>query len=675
MLLIVALALAGAVAGQLVHNLVLGMSWATGISRCAEEGRHIPGSPLDRALWSVRCEAPLQRRLALVSLAGSAAVLLLGLVGLWILPRRLLRAAGPLKAVPAAWQEQADRIAEEMGIKRAPRLMWGGKRVRDAFTLRRGNRSLVVLPKRIRLLRDEEAEAIIRHEMGHVIAGDVTLVWLTRGIWWALVPILLTAPVLHALRGVRSEETASWGRIARPLWAEYGLRSVVLVVIAALVARMIMRSREHEADLTAAHGQPVAPWESLLGEPEPERTPLGAARATHPTQRRRLDVLRDPRLYLRPTVLDTIALGLLTAVLLDAVNRLAGFLLTGTGWTPAPVSALAAGMLLAFGRRTTPWHDTGDRQEEAPAGSWWLLPTLGVSTAAGLSTGLQNTGATENGMPLEWPLLVALPLTVVGAAALSSAFTRLWNGRIKGGRTAPPGRLTEIVVGTLLFSGALWLALDFCVALKFFGESAVLKAALFVGPHSPSSARKAIALTAIAVLAAWAAGRSTHRGGRCRLLPALTAAGAAFAAVGTRLVSRPQAAESDWTAVWQLDVLTAVCAGAVCAVMLVILRGSGGISHALYAAPAAATLTATALWAVRFSSWRHPLDAWATVLVESTLSGVGPVLVALAVPAGFLPSWDTGRRSVTISLQVLTMVTAALAVTALQHSGTMFLIL
>jgi Zn-dependent protease with chaperone function len=673
-LLIVTLALAGAVAGQLVHNLMLGMSWATGISRCMEESRRLPGSSLDQALWSLRCEAPLQRRLALVSLGGSAAVLLLGLVGLWILPRRLRRAAGPLRAVPAAWQEQADRIAGEMGIKRAPCLVWGGKHLRDTFTLRRGNRPLIILSKRIRLLRDEEAEAVIRHEMGHVAAGDVTLVWLTRGMWWALVPVLLTAPVLHAMQGVRSEETTSWGMISQPLWGEYGLRSLLLAAIAALIAQMIMRSREHEADLTAAHGQPITPWEAMLGEPETERTLLGSARATHPSRRRRLDVLRDPRLYLRPTVVDTIAVGLLTAVLLDAVNRLAGFLLTGTTWTPAPVSALAAGLLLTFGWGTTRWHDTGHQQEGAAA-SWWLLPTLGVSTAAGLATGLQNTGTSESGTTLGWPLLVAVPLAVVGAAALSSAFARLWNGRLTTGRTALPGRLAEIVVGTLLFSGALWLASDFCVALRFFRESVVLRAALFAGPHSPSSAHKAIALAAIAALAVWSAARSTHRRGPGRLLPASTAAGAALAAAGTRLVSQPQAAASDWAAVWQLDVLTAVCAGAVCAVMLVVLRGSGGISHALYAAPLAATLTTTALWAARFGSWKHPLEAWATVLAESSLSGTGLVLLALAVPAGFLPSWDTERRSVNISVQILTMVTAAVAITALHHSGTMFLVL
>ncbi|MEU3281299.1 hypothetical protein [Streptomyces antibioticus] len=39
------------------------------------------------------------------------------------------------------------------------------------------------------------------------------------------------------------------------------------------------------------------------------------------------------------------------------------------------------------------------------------------------------------------------------------------------------------------------------------------------------------------------------------------------------------------------------------------------------------------------------------------------------MPAGFLPSWDTERGSVIVALQVLTRVTAALAVLALQHSA------
>jgi len=62
------------------------------------------------------------------------------------------------------------------------------------------------------------------------------------------------------------------------------------------------------------------------------------------------------------------------------------------------------------------------------------------------------------------------------------------------------------------------------------------------------------------------------------------------------------------------------------------------------------------------------------VLVESALSGIGLVLLVLAVPAGFLPSWDTERRSVNIALQVLTTVTVALTVLALQHSAGVLLL-
>ncbi len=145
--------------------------------------------------------------------------------------------------------------------------------------LGRGSRSWIILPRGIRLLRDEEAEAIVRHEMGHIAAGDVTLVWLTRGVWWALLPVLLVAPFVAAVQGWRWEHTTPWRMLSHPFWAEYGVRALVLAVIAVLVAQMIMRSREHEADLTAARGQSVAPWEALLAGPGPPSAPGTTPRA------------------------------------------------------------------------------------------------------------------------------------------------------------------------------------------------------------------------------------------------------------------------------------------------------------------------------------------------------------------------------------------------------------
>ncbi|MFJ1805185.1 MULTISPECIES: M48 family metalloprotease [unclassified Streptomyces] len=668
-LLIVSLVLAGAFAGQVVHGLVLGPSWATAAQRCWEEGQRLfPDSTQTQAAYWIRCSGPLQRRQAAVSLAGSAAVLLLGTAGLWILPRRLLRDAGPLKPAPAVWQEHAARVAVEMGVRRPPRVLWGGGHVRQAFVVGRGRTCRIVLPREIRLLRDEEADAILRHEIGHIAAGDVTLVWLTRGVWWALPPVLLTAPFVAAVQGWRSHDTTVWRMLSKAFWAEYGVRALVLVVIAALVAQMIMRSREHEADLTAAHGQSVAPWESLLVASRPAtRTWLGNLRANHPTHQRRMAVLRDPRRQLRPTVVDTLVVGLLAAVLLDSVNGLAGLLLTGTSWSAAPVSALAAGLLLAVGWGVSVWHPIRARQDRTAAPARRLHLALGVSTAAGLLVRLQGTGTTAEGPMLGWPLLIVLPVAVVGAAALSTAFAQLWSRRRGADRIRRRDRLTVIAVSTLLFGGGLWLAMDFSVFLTVFPADPVLNAALLDGPHSPSSAYKTVALLAIGVPALWAAARDTHRRGR--RLPALTAAAAVVASAATRLAHRPAAAAGDWTGTWRLDVLTALCAGTVCAVTLVAARGSGGLGHALYAAPVSTVLTSTILWAARFGDWRNPFGALVTVLVESSLGGLALVLCASAVPAGLLPSWTGRHRAVAIAAPALAVIAAAALVVALQRFG------
>ncbi|MEU2158077.1 M48 family metalloprotease [Streptomyces sp. NPDC019396] len=664
-LLIVTLVLAGAFAGQVVHGLVLGQSWGAAAQQCiTDSGRLFPDSVREQTEYQLRCMGPLQRRQALVSLAGSAAVLLLGAAGLWLLPRRLMRRVAR-KTASARWQSLARGVAAETGVRHAPRVVWGTGSVRQAFTLGHGRRSRIILPRGMLLLRGEGAEAIIRHEIGHITAGDVTLVWLTRGVWWALVPVLLTAPLVAAVQGWRWADTSPLGMLAEPFWAEYGTRALVLVVIAVLVAQMIMRSREHEADLAAAGGRSLAPWEALLDEAGPSvRGPLGAARADHPTHRRRLAVLRDPRAWLRPTVLDTLVVGLLAAVLLDSVDGLATLVLFGTTWNAAPVGAMTAGLLLAVGWGVAVWRDALARQGGTTAPPLLHL-VLGLSAGAGLMVRLQGTGTSADGPMRGWPLLIVLPAAVVGAAALSAAFARLWSG------TRVRGQLTVVVVNTLLFGGALWTAMDFCTYLQGFS---VPNAALFAGPYSPSGAYRAVAVAVIAVATVWSVIRSTRRYGP-HWLPALAVATATVAATATRLMSQSSAtAAGDPTVAWRLDALTAVCAGAVCALSLLVLRGSEGLGHALYAAPVATLLTATALWAAHFGSWGHPFEVWATLHIESSLSGLTVALLVLAVPGGLVPSWASRHRAVPVVAVSLTAITAAAAVLVLQHSGDALLV-
>ncbi|MER5459969.1 hypothetical protein ABT010_04590 [Streptomyces sp. NPDC002668] len=108
-------------------------------------------------------------------------------------------------------------------------------------------------------------------------------------------------------------------------------------------------------------------------------------------------MLRDPHLQLRPTVLDTLVVGLLAAVLLDSVDGLATLFLTGTSWSAAPVSALAAGLLLAVGWGVAVWRDARARHGGIAAPARWLHLALGVSTAAGLLVHLQSTGTSGDG--------------------------------------------------------------------------------------------------------------------------------------------------------------------------------------------------------------------------------------------------------------------------------------
>ncbi|MFD5428338.1 M48 family metalloprotease [Streptomyces sp. NPDC127084] len=686
-LLIVTLVLAGAFAGQVVHGLVLGESWGAAAQQCvAESGRLFPDSVLEKAQYETRCIGPLQRRQALVSLAGSAAVLLIGAAGLWLLPRRLMRDSAR-KSAPARWQALAHRVATEVGVRHVPRVVWGAGHVRQAFTLGHGRRSLIIIPRGMILVRGDRAEAIIRHEIGHIAAGDVTLVWLTRGVWWALVPVLLAPPLVAAAQGWRAEDTSPLGMLADAFWTEYGVRALVLLVIAVLVAQMIMRSREHEADLAAVSGHSLAPWEVLLGGAEPAdgstregaepsgggirdrsrptvRGLLGAARADHPTPWRRLAVLRAPHQRLRPTLLDTLVVGLLAAVLLDSVDGLATLVLFGTGWNAAPVSALTAGLLTAVGWSVPVWRDTHARHGSATTPPRWLHLALGASMAAGLLIRLQGAGTATDGPMRGWLLMGILPVAVIGAAALSSAFARRWS------RTTTRDLLTVVAVNTLLFGGALWIAMDFCVWLRAFPMP---DAALIAGPYSPAAVYNAAALAAIALAVLWSgrsAVRPTRRHGPRRLLAPTLATATTVAAAATRLASQSVAtAGGDPAITWQLDALTGLCAGVVCTLALVALRGSGGLGQALYAAPLATVATATAVWTAHFNAWAHPFKVWATLHIEASLSGLALALLILAAPAGLLPTWARRHRAVPITVAVFTVVAAVAAVLALQRFG------
>ncbi|MFD6182980.1 hypothetical protein [Streptomyces goshikiensis] len=139
--------LAGTFAGQIVHNQFFGLAWLKKQQDCLSEAeRRYPGDALAGQMWQARCALPATRRMTAVSLSGSAAVLLISTGGLWVLPRRALRRAGPLKPAPAGMQEWADKEVDDLSLRSRPRIVEAADGWEEPFTAGPPGAPVVVLP-------------------------------------------------------------------------------------------------------------------------------------------------------------------------------------------------------------------------------------------------------------------------------------------------------------------------------------------------------------------------------------------------------------------------------------------------------------------------------------------------------------------------------------------------
>ncbi|MFC5031061.1 hypothetical protein ACFPJ8_20215 [Streptomyces fildesensis] len=701
LLLVAVLLLAGAFAGQIMHNVLLGSSWGAAMSRCLGEAP-TAGTPAEFSDYLQNCTGPAEQRRALVSLAGASVVMALGVACLWVLPLRLLRRAGPMSVASAQWQEHAASVAAEMRVKRVPEVMWGSAWLNQPFTAGRPGRIRIVLPLGVRALPPAQADAILRHEVAHVAAGDVTLVWLTRGVWWALPPVLLVPAagiVLQVWLQTRRNPlvpTFSHGF----LW-EYALRAGLLLAVAALVSQLVLRSREHEADLRSVRGRPTAGLEALLaGQPPRTRTWLQRGLANHPATESRLAVLRRAHLPLRVSLLDAAVIGLLSAMAMDAVTNMAETGFTGTPLIPYArlTGALVAGSLLAVGWGVAVWRGILADRAAAPLPRLALL-VLGISMAAGLLVQLERTGTAARGSLFGWSLVGTVPLLTLGAGTLSVALARLWGWRRGGPHGSSWGWGAAVGANVALFVGALRIGQDGALFFAALGWSHVIDVIELSGLYSVSAASTALGLGGVALLALRSALRPDHAigppglpgripalpgqmpglPGRIPALPgqeqrinlyAVTLGGvAAAAAVATRWAVEPPLARHNAVYSTQFDWWTAVCAGLVCLVVLLTLHGAGGLGDALYAAPLATILAAGPLWARHATSWHHPWGA-AEHYAIGPLAQLALFLLVLAVPAALLPTYRIRQRRATLLGALLTAALTTAAVLALLRSGT-----
>ncbi|MBM2616268.1 M48 family metalloprotease [Actinoplanes sp. LDG1-06] len=632
LLIMVLLLLGGALAGQLTHHLTVGLNWRDVTEACFRDAySRWPAAEdaLRRAPVINACRAGVEHRFALFA-AGGALLMLAGAAFFaWLLPRVLLLRLGPRRPAPfEGW-------AAQLGVRRAPEVEFGPWGLREPFTVRAWGATRVVLPPGVRRLPAAHLDAVLRHETAHVAAGDVTLVWLTRGLLWALPLVMLVPPVLA-------------GFDDGGFWLRYGLRAALLGAAAYLLARAVMRDRELEADRHAA----------LAGSSDALIELLGAARggrrhllSMHPSPAERVAALREPgRLLGMPASVAAVA-GALAVNIWSAGAGIGLSAFLGTPLEPYPqlVAGLFAGALLAatwglavwrrppravtsgpgVGRRppraVTSGPVLGRRLPRAVTSGLgigrrppWAGATLGLllGVAAGLLVNL-DPRTLAGDWRIDWWAVLYVPVAVAGAAGCVLALAT-----IRAPRWWPAG----FVLGAAVFAGALWigagLAVQQPVAVAATDRPALVAVLWTAGFGSAWLTAAPIALLALAV---FTFSRTALLGG---LVVGLVAV------VGRWLVPLPALdaygeAQRDWWA--------AALAGFAVVVVMLVWRGASGLAAALVAAPAAALTVSAGVLLRYMTDWDEPLAA-ARVYLTRPLTMVAVLILAVGAAAGLLPS-------------------------------------
>ncbi|MCS7479388.1 M48 family metalloprotease [Umezawaea endophytica] len=548
------------------------------------------------------CMAPAERlRIGWSAGVGLVAVLV-GAVLLRVLPARLHGRVGRVRRAGDHWQRAAADAVRSMGGRDVP-LVEFASATREAFTVRVRGRTRVVLPNGVLALPAAEANALLRHECAHVVAGDVGRVWLTRGVWWATPVILVLPLVVDLALGLTARDPGADHYLWSAANRDYVIRSVLLMALVWFVSRDVLRSREHEADLLSTRqGGDRAALAALLGRGRDAAVSrVRGLTALHPTSARRLTALDEDGRGGHARGVEGLAFGALAGnVLLVGVYFVAPLFTA----VPDPVLAvhladvavaLVPGALLGYAWGTTVWQAAGVGDDRP-----WrsrLVAALGLPLGALLGLALALTGG---GVPWEgvsaasWWLI--LPVALVGTAGLCAGASAA-HGRHRGG---PAPRWTGPLVA-VLFIGAITPLQRYVALLGVAGWDVVLEYVLLV----PSWVLLAGQFAVAAGIWWWSGGV------RLRLL-AVTAAAVALVA-GPRLWLVGPATLDTVVAQQRVDVLLATAAGLAVALLLVLVRGRVGLGLGI----AASWVTTAAVAAVLPLRFDHPGEVLYHYLVPS----------------------------------------------------------
>ncbi|GAB3954674.1 hypothetical protein GCM10027614_62150 [Micromonospora vulcania] len=342
-----------------------------------------------------------------------AATLALAVVVPWWDLRRLRR-FGRLES-PAAQQRFAE-LCQRHGLsgRRVPRLWVAGPAVRHAFTTAvPGRRPTIVIPARLALDLGDKFDAVVTHEIAHVLARDVSWVSAVRGPTWLFVP-------LFALAGAPRIRWAGLPpSMIRPLLG-FALLAVAVVVLAAALLRL----REFEADHYAAAAGAETGLVALFSRAAPPRPtqPLPWARrvlARHPDPANRARSLgQAPRAW-EGGFIQALAVAFAAITAMSTVSVLSLLFDSALyGWSGTAVPALTGAAVLAL-----LFPSLARRARARLDDPRWWRPIAGTGAGIVLGAPLMPVVFASNLLPypLVWPGSFARVALAVALLALVAA--------------------------------------------------------------------------------------------------------------------------------------------------------------------------------------------------------------------------------------------------------------
>ncbi len=455
LVLVGALLTVGLFVGNWFYTQVHGDEWASTLLSCMRlsgDGATAAELLADQAATAT-CTADVERTRTYYALGGAAFAVVVAVAVMFAAPlvvrrRRRLRPLGPHLTGTA---ERFSALAEEAQVSSRVTPLIGSSTLRDAFSFGAPGRYLVALPPALAVRWRDQAlfDPLVRHELAHARHRDIALAWLTRSVWYAVVPLLL-APVLQ---GVVSGDLS--------ILPSYLWRAALLAGSFALLSAALLRAREHAADLRACRWQ---------GDVDEMARVVGSARvvpgtgwrgmvARHPTPDERVEVLHAPehvaRLELWDGLVGAFLAGTAGPLIVSALSPALGS--SGRSMQSYVVAALVLGPLVGSSVGLSVWRAAFVARVRGEVAD---VLTTALGAGVGLSIGLGVSLATA-GLPgldgIGDPRGLALPgLACAGATVLSAGLAHVCADLAPRFRSAGVCRLLTLVVNAALFSSVFW---------------------------------------------------------------------------------------------------------------------------------------------------------------------------------------------------------------------------